>query len=149
MGKQRADDVNRVCLLGVCMTALLGGCQAPYDAATALKESVESIGNEMMALHEPRRVVEYHDRSGQPFSVAFIPPRTDAAALTRLGIASGQQCPSSDFPTVGIASADQSRCVTLAQLVVPALRMVQKEGHATVRMTLDLDMNGYRLVDVQ
>jgi hypothetical protein len=131
------------------MAALLIGCHAPYDAATALKESVESIGNEMMALHEPSRAVEYHDRSGQPFSVAFIPPGTDAAALTRLGIAPGQQCPTSELPTVGIESAGQSRCVTLARLVVPALRVVHKDGHTTVRMILDLDMNGYRLVEVQ
>src|SRR6185295_4337883 len=63
-----------------------GACDRPTIGAALLKESIESIGNEMMSLHEPKRGVEYHDRSGQPFQVAFVPPQADQHALSAAGV---------------------------------------------------------------
>ena len=128
---------------------LLASCSESSDGAIVLKESLESIGNEMMALHEPRRVVEYHDRSGQPFWIAVIPRRTDRAAPADSGTASDPQCPRSDLTTLAVGGSQPTRCVTLPRLTASERRLVHKGARATVRITLDLDTNGYRVVDIK
>jgi hypothetical protein len=114
-----------------------------------LKDSLESIGNEMMALHEPRRIVEYHDRSAKPFWLAVVPPHSSSEALTRIGIPSGDRCTPSDLTIVAIGGTAPLRCVTLPRPATANLRVVHKQGHETVQMILDLDANGYRIVDLQ
>jgi hypothetical protein len=127
------------------------GCGGPGDGALTLKASVESIGNEMMALHEPRRGIEYHDRSGKPYWIAFVPPRSDAAALVSAGVPAGEplQCRPADLASVAIGQADRTECVTFTQFTIPVLRVLHKSAGATVQMTLALDAKGYRLVEVR
>jgi hypothetical protein len=128
-----------------------GACGGPTAGVPLLKESIESIGNEMMSLHEPRRGVEYHDRSGASFRVAFIPPRTDQRALATAGIdpSSLAQCRQSGLTVVAVGEADRIECATLPHLTVPELRVLHKAAGEPVRMTLVLDANGYRLDEVR
>lgn len=139
-------------LLLLSLAAVAGAaCGGPTSGAMLLKESVESIGNEMIALHEPRRGVEYHDRSGTPFWVAFVPPQTDQRALAAAGIdgAPLEPCRQSALTVVAVAQADRTACATLAHLTVPELRVLRKMAGEPVRMTLALDAKGYRLVQVE
>jgi hypothetical protein len=125
------------------------GCSTPYQGAAAFGESVVSIGNEMMALHEPRRVVAYHDRSGHAFWLALIPSHHDPQALAALGIPREQQCPSSDLAVVAVGGTGPTQCVTLPASAVPNLRFVRKDGGATVQVILDLAAKGYAVADVK
>ncbi|HEY7171778.1 MAG TPA: hypothetical protein VH417_13095 [Vicinamibacterales bacterium] len=128
-----------------------GACGGPTIGAALLKESIESIGNEMMSLHEPKRGVEYHDRSGQAFRVAFVPPQVDQQALTAAGLDAGSlaRCRQSGQTVVAVAGTDRTDCATLPQLIVPELRALHKAAGEPVRMTLVLDAKGYRLDDVR
>jgi len=130
---------------------LAAACGTPPEGAALLKESVESIGNEMIALHEPRRGVEYHDRSGRPFSVAFIPPHADPQAVAAAGIVSTDlaTCRQSGLTVVAVAQVDRTDCATLPQLIVPELRVLRKAAGEPVSMTLALDAKGYRLDEVR
>jgi hypothetical protein len=167
-GRGRADRMHntswttlRVCSAGcrpvVCLfllTLAAGAtvaCGGPTIGAALLKESIESIGDEMMSLHEPKRDVEYHDRSGQPFWVAFIPPQADAAALAAAGIAPTalEPCRQPERTLVAVGGADRTDCGAVSHLTVPALRVLRKAAGEPVRMTLVLDAKGYRLDDVR
>jgi len=142
--------LRALALLSIAAGAV-GACGGPTRGAALLKASVESIGDEMMALHEPKRDVEYHDRSGQPFWVAFIPPQADAASLAAAGItltALGP-CRQPGRAMVAVGEADGTDCATVPHLTVPALRVLRKGASETVRMTLSLDAKGYRLVYVR
>jgi hypothetical protein len=132
-------------VLACCLLA--AACGTPPEGAALLKESVESIGNEMIALHEPRRGVEYHDRSGKPFSVAFIPPHADPQTVAAAGIESMElaTCRQSGLTVVAVAQVDHIDCATLPQLIVPELRVLRKAAGEPVSMTLALDAKGYRL----
>jgi hypothetical protein len=128
-----------------------GACSGPTIGAPLLKESIESIGNEMMSLHEPKRDVEYHDRSGQPFQVAFVPPQAGQQALTAAGLDARElaSCRQSGQSIVAVGTAARTDCATLPQLTVPELRVLRKAAGDPVRMTLVLDAKGYRLDDVK
>jgi hypothetical protein len=103
----------------------------------------------MRALHEPRRIVEYHDRSATPFWLAFIPPHTDAQALIMSGISSDQQCPPSDHTTLAVGRAGRTECVALSGMFTSDLRAVHKTAGAGVRITVDLDLKGCRIMDLR
>src|SRR3954471_662674 len=92
-GRTRRSGMARTAAEPVAAGLLVpaAACGGPRDGAPRLKESVESIGNEMMALHEPQRVVEYHDRSGKPYWIAFVPPGAGAEALVDAGFPAGEQ----------------------------------------------------------
>jgi hypothetical protein len=131
--------------------AATGACRGPTIGAALLKESIESIGNEMMSLHEPKRGVEYHDRSGKPFQIAFVPAKANQHALTAAGVEASAtaRCRQSAQTIVVVDQADRTDCATLPQLTVPALRVLRKAAGEPVRMTLVLDAKGYRLDDVR
>src|SRR3954451_6851175 len=152
-GRTRRSGMARTAAAPVAagLLVLAAACGGPRDGAPRRKASVESIGNEMMALHEPRRGVEYHDRSGKPYWIAFIPPQSDAAALASAGLAAGEQlqCRPADLASVAIGQADRTECVTFTQLTIPAVRVLHKSAGATVQMTLALDAKGYRLTEVR
>jgi hypothetical protein len=135
--------------LPIALVLLIAGCGGAKDSAAVLKESIETIGDEMIALHEPRRIVEYHDSSGRPFWVAFIPPHTDAEALAALAIPGAQQCPPSDRTIVAVGGGERPRCADLKDLVASQVHVIRKEAGVPVRMTLALDFHGYRIVDVR
>jgi hypothetical protein len=78
-----------------------------------------------------------------------VPPHSSSEALTRIGIPSGDRCTPSDFTIVAIGGTAPLRCVTLPRPATATLRVVHKQGHETVQMILDLDANGYRIVDLQ
>ena len=126
-------------------------CGGPAGGAALLKESIESIGNEMMSLHEPKRGVEYHDRSGKPFRVAFVPARADQQSLTSAGLDAGQlaRCRESRQTVVAVGEAGRTDCAPVPQLTVPELRVLDKPAGEPVRMTLTLDARGYRLDDAR
>ena len=138
-------------LLLLSLALASAGCAGPAGGAALLKESVESIGNEMIALHEPRRGVEYHDRSGTPFWVAFIPPQTDQHALAAAGIGDRalEPCRQSALTIVAVGQADRTDCASFPRLTVPELRVLRKGAGEPVRMTLALDAKGYRLIEVE
>lgn len=137
-------------LLRLAVTVLLAGaCDRSQEGATALADSLENVANEMIALHEPRRVLEYHDRSGKPFWIAFIPPHAESPALTASGIPPDQQCPSSDLATVAVGGGDRTQCVTFTRMTISDLRAVHKSAGTTVQITIDLDQNGYRVMDLK
>jgi hypothetical protein len=141
----------RLLVLLALAAAATGACGRPTIGAALLKESIESIGNEMMSLHEPKRGVEYHDRSGQPFQVAFVPPQADQHALSAAGVDASAlaRCRQSAQTIVVVGEADRTDCATLPQLTVPELRVLRKAAGEPVRMTLVLDAKGYRLEDVR
>jgi hypothetical protein len=136
-----------IVLFAVTATA----CSTPTGGVGLLQESIESIGNEMMSLHEPKRGVEYHDRSGKPFRVAFIPPQADQKALTAAGLDAGElaRCRQSAQAVVVVGDGDRPECAAVPHLTVPELRVLRKGASEPVRMTLSLDAKGYRLDDVR
>jgi len=137
-------------LLALCAVTAME-CSAPTIGAAVLKESIESIGNEMMSLHEPKRGVEYHDRSGKPFQVAFVPPQADQQALIAAGLDATvlARCRQSGQTVVAVGEADRTDCEPMPQLTVLKLHVLRKETGEPVRMTLTLDAKGYRLDDVR
>jgi hypothetical protein len=141
----------RLSLLLSLAALAVGACGGPPIGAALLKESIESIGNEMMSLHEPKRGVEYHDRSGKPFQVAFVPAKADQPALTAAGVdaSATARCRQSAQTLVIVGEADRIDCAALPQLTVPELRVLRKAAGEPVRMTLVLDAKGYRLDDVR
>jgi hypothetical protein len=148
--RARPLTVRFLVLLSLAAVAA-GACGGPTSAAALLKDSIESIGNEMMSLREPRRGVEYHDRSGKPFRVAFVPQQADQQALAAAGINATElaQCRQSGLTVVAVGEADRTDCATLPQLTVPELRVLHKAVGEPVRMTLVLDAKGYRLDEVR
>jgi hypothetical protein len=133
----------------VVAAIVVAACGEERNGAARLNASLESIGKEMTALHEPRRSIEYHDRSAKPFWVAFIPAHTDGQALIGYGITSDQQCPASDNTTVAVGRAGSVDCVTLANGFKSDLRAVHKDAGAAVQITIYLDVNGYRIADLK
>jgi len=129
-------------------SVLAAACASPSGNAAQLKESIESIGNEMIALHEPRRGVAYHDRSGKPFWVAFIPPQADERALEAVGIGDAglARCRQPGLTVVAVGHTERTECAALARLSVPELRVLRKAAGETLDMTLALDERGYRMV---
>jgi hypothetical protein len=103
----------------------------------------------MSALHEPRRVVEYHDRSGRSFWVAFVPPHGDVRAIAGSDAPLEEGCASSGLTTVAVGGEARTECVSLARAVVSAPRVIHKSAGSTVQITIDLDLNGYRIVDLK
>jgi hypothetical protein len=120
----------------------MAACSDAPSGASRLTASLESIGNEMRALHEPRRMVEYHDRTGKPYWLAFIPAHTSAQALMASGIPPERQCPASDDTTLAVGGSGPTDCVALAGLFTLDLRTIHKDAGATVQITLDLDLKG-------
>jgi hypothetical protein len=132
------------------LALLLAACSEPQSGAARLAGSLESIANEMMSLHEPQRIVEYHDRTGKPFWIGFIAPGTTPEALAAAGVPQSESCPASPMLMIGVGGeGEQTQCVPARRVVVSTVRAIRKEGGATVRITLDLDVNGVRIVDVR
>jgi hypothetical protein len=144
-----ADRASALVVAACCLVG--AACGTPTGGAALLKESVESIGNEMIALHEPRRGVEYHVRSGTPFWVAFIPPQADQDGLAAAGLGSTElaRCRQSGLTAVAVGGPDRTDCATLPRLSINELRVLRKSAGDPVRMTLALDAKGYRLVQVE
>src|SRR5438046_2088161 len=96
----------------------VGSCGGATGGAALPKESVEPTGNEMLALHEPRRGVAYHDRLGKPFWVAFIPAQADQQALTAAGLGATElaACRQSGLTVVAVGQPDHTECATLPRL---------------------------------